>query len=139
MKILHISIAMTSLLLFIGCGAKNPTKLQNNKNLGINNSLLEQRYSFIPKDEFLTNTNWAYQIEAIPSGEYLLSNEQMVKTFLLAHNASRIVIIGNENEIEKYKKYFKENGVTAEIYLQPVETNNKEFVNLLFFNKKDKK
>lgn len=133
--ILHLTILMAFIL---GC-AKSPTKLQESGKLSINNSILEERYSFVPKDDFLKNTDWAYQIEAIPSGKYLLSNEQMVKTFLLAHNATKIVIVGNKNKIEQYKSYLRENGVSAEINLQPVETGDKEFVNLLFFNKKDKK
>lgn len=124
---------------FSGCGVKSPAALKESGNkISINNSILNERYSFVPKDDFLRNMDWAYQIEIIPEGRYLISNEQMVKTFLLAHNANKIIIIGNGKIIEEYKEYFEENGVTAEINLQPVE-NEKEFVNLLFFNTKDKK
>jgi len=137
MKILNISLALASVALFVGCGAKNPPKLQNNKNLGINNSLLEQKYSFVPKDEFLSNENFVYELEAIPSGEYLIANELMVKTFLLAHNASKIIIIGDKNKIKQYKDYFLQNGVMADMYLQPLEDSENQFIKLLFFNKKE--
>lgn len=137
MKILNISLALASVAFFVGCGAKNPPKLQNNKNLGINNSLLEQKYSFVPKDEFLSNANFVYELEAIPSGEYLITNELMVKTFLLAHNASKIIIIGDKNRIEQYKDYFLQNGVMADMYLQPLDDSENQFVKLLFFNKKE--
>ena len=139
MKKVLTSLALAGALgiTLVGCGAKNPPKLQNNKNLGINNSLLEQKYSFVPKDEFLSNENSVYELEAIPSGEYLIANELMVKTFLLAHNASKIIIIGDKNRIEQYKDYFLQNGVMADMYLQPLEDSENQFVKLLFFNKKE--
>lgn len=137
MKNLKLTLALASAILLVGCGAKNPPKLQEGKNLGINNALLEQRYSFVPKDEFLSNVNFVYELEAIPSGEYLIANELMVKTFLLAHNASKIIIIGDKNKIKAYKNYFLENGVKAEMYLQPLENSENHFVKLLFFNKKE--
>lgn len=134
MKKTYLTI-LVAFILILGC-AKTPKQLQLNGKLSINNSILNERYSFVPKDEFLKNTNWAYQIEAIPSGKYLLSNEQMVKTFLLAHNSKKIIIVGDKNEIKKYEEYLRENGVAAEIYLQPID-KDKEFVKLLFFNRKD--
>lgn len=134
MKKSYLTI-LVAFVLILGC-AQSPARLQGNGKLSINNSILDERYSFVPKDEFLKNTNWAYQIEAIPSGKYLLSNEQMVKTFLLAHNSKKIIIVGDKNEIKAYERYLRENGVAAEIYLQPID-KDKEFVKLLFFNKKD--
>lgn len=76
---------------------------------------------------------------AIPSGKYLLANELMVKTFLLAHNAQKIIIIGNKDKVKAYKNYFLENGVRAKMYLQPLENSQNQFVKLLFFNKKEQK
>ncbi|WP_270985554.1 cag pathogenicity island Cag12 family protein [Campylobacter helveticus] len=137
MKNLKLTLALASAVLLVGCGAKNPPKLQEGKNLGINNALLEQRYSFVPKDEFLSNVNFVYELEAIPSGEYLIANELMVKTFLLAHNASKIIIIGDKDKIKAYESYFLENGVKAEMYSQPLENSQNHFVKLLFFNKKE--
>lgn len=134
MKKSYLTI-LVAFVLILGC-AQAPARLQENGKLSINNSILDERYSFVPKDEFLKNTNWAYQIEAIPSGKYLLSNEQMVKTFLLAHNSKKIIIVGDKNEVKAYERYLRENGVAAEIYLQPID-KDKEFVKLLFFNKKD--
>ncbi|ARE81482.1 MULTISPECIES: cag pathogenicity island Cag12 family protein [Campylobacter] len=136
MKNIKLSLALASVILLAGCGAKSPAKLQNSKNLGINNALLEQKYSFIPKDEFLSHTNFVYELELIPSGEYLIANELMVKTFLLAHNASKIIIVGDEDKIKAYKNYFLENGVRADMYLQPLDDYQNDSVKLLFFNKK---
>lgn len=139
MKNLKLSLALASVILLAGCGAKSPTKLQESKNLGINNAILEEKYSFIPKDEFLAHTNFVYELEVIPSGEYLIANELMVKTFLLAHNASKIIILGDKNKIKAYESYFSENGVRADMYLQPLDDYKNNGVKILFFNKKEKK
>lgn len=122
--------------LIVGCGAKQPVSLEDVADLGINNQILENRYDFVPKDKFLTNSNWVYSIEAKPEGEYLFSNDQMVKVFLLAHNAKRIVIFGDKNRIKQYEQYFKDNGVKANIRTQPIDLNDeyKDYIKIIFFN-----
>lgn len=137
MKIFTLVSALVGAFLLIGCSAKSPPALQDSKSLGINNALLEQKYSFVPKDEFLANMNFAYEINAIPNGEYLITNEQMVKIFLLAHNAQKVIIIGDKQKIKAYGDYLAINGVKAEnMYLQPLENTENDLVKLLFFNKK---
>lgn len=122
-----------------GCGAKKPTQLESNAEaIQINNRLLESRYSFVPKDAFLSNSSWVYSVEAVPSGDYFFKNEQMVKVFLLAHNCQEIIILGEQENALAYKRYLKSNGVEAFIRTQPIELNehNKKYVKLLFFSSK---
>ena len=122
-------------ILLNGCGSK-PVSLENVADLGINNQILETRYSFVPQDSFLANSNWVYSIEAKPQGEYLFANDQMVKVFLLAHNTKRIVIFGNERKIEAYKTYFENNGVKANIRTQPIDLPKEyeNYIKIIFFN-----
>lgn len=119
-----------------GCGAKKPTQLDNGSALHPNTSVLEQRYNFIPKDPYLSSFNWTYTIIAEKNGEYLLKNEQVMKTFLLAHNATKIIIVGRKDLIKEYEKYFKDNQVDAFIELQDITPIERDYnkVNLLFFN-----
>ncbi|OCR84587.1 cag pathogenicity island Cag12 family protein, partial [Campylobacter fetus] len=57
---------------------------------------------------------------------------------LVAHNAAKIIIIGQEQLIKDYKIYFKKNGVDAQIDLQPVNIVKGDIntVNILFFHTK---
>lgn len=130
-----ISVALISGILLSGCG-QNPVSLENVADLGINNQILESRYSFVPQDSFLANSNWVYSLEPKPQGNYLFSNDQMVKVFLLAHNTKRILIFGNERKIEDYKRYFEENGVKASIRTQPIDLAEqyKDYTKIIFIN-----
>lgn len=127
--------AVISCILLSGCGQK-PISLENVADFGINNQILESRYSFVPQDSFLANSNWVYSLEPKPQGKYLFENDQMVKVFLLAHNTKRILIFGNERKIEDYKRYFEENGVKANIKTQPIDLadNYKDYIKIIFIN-----
>lgn len=131
------SILFVAIIFFIaGCGAKKPKSLDSSSQLRPNVSVLEQRYNFVPKDAYLSSFNWTYQINAKKEGGYLLQNEQMVKTFLLAHNASKIIIVGKKELIREYYRYFKENQVETPIVLQDIEPIDEDLnsVNIMFFN-----
>lgn len=123
-------------ILIAGCGAKKPKSLDDGSQLRPNVSVLEQRYSFVPKDPYLSSFNWTYQINATKENGYLLRNEQMVKTFLLAHNATKIIIVGKKELIEEYWRYFKDNQVQTPIVLQDITPVNEDLnsVNIMFFN-----
>ena len=85
----NLSLVLATSLFIAACGAKKPKELDDNSALSINNSLLERRYNFVPKDSFLSSFNWTYHINAKKIRKELLRNEQMVKTFLLAHNTKQ--------------------------------------------------
>ncbi|EFT8705559.1 cag pathogenicity island protein [Campylobacter lari] len=136
-----LSFLLLASVIFIGCAssAPKPKKLEGGSKLTLNNSLLEEKYRFVPKDSKLSNMDWIYQIELTKNKEGLLTNEQIVKTFLLAHNAKRIILIGEKNIIQEYEEYFKKNGVEAEMILQPISIikGDKNTINMLFFHAKD--
>ncbi|MFA5428477.1 MAG: cag pathogenicity island Cag12 family protein [Sulfurimonas sp.] len=99
----------------------------------INHSLLKQNKSVVPKDPFLKNAHWAYKIKVNKRSGDLFTNEQIVKVFLVAHNASQIVIIGPETLAYEYKRYFVNNGVAAKIEIEP-SSSSYAAVDILFFN-----
>lgn len=69
----------------------------------------------------------------------MLPNELVVKTFMLAHNSNKIVLLGKEPLLSEYKAYFIKNGVMADIYIQPLDNADGIFdtqVQMLFFNKR---
>ncbi|ENU2792762.1 cag pathogenicity island Cag12 family protein [Campylobacter jejuni] len=123
----------------VGCSAPKPTELDNSSALAVNNSILEKKYNFVPKDPYLSGFNWTYHIvvEKKTINDDFIKNDLITKTFLLAHNATRIILVGREDLIEQYKQYFKKNQVLAPIELQPVDPIEEDFnkVNILFFNK----
>ena len=133
----NLSLVLATSLFIAACGAKKPKELDDSSALSINNSLLERRYNFVPKDSFLSSFNWTYHINAKKIRKELLRNEQMVKTFLLAHNATKIIIVGRKDLIKEYRDYLRQNQVKAIIELQDVHPIEKDLdtVNLLFFNK----
>lgn len=124
-----------------GCGAKEPKELDIGSALYPNTSVLEQKYNFIPKDPYLSSFNWTYTIIAEKNGEYFLKNEQVMKTFLLAHNATKIIIVGRKDLIKEYEKYLRDNQVETFIELQDITPIERDFnnVNLLFFNQTNPK
>ncbi|RXK13239.1 cag pathogenicity island protein [Halarcobacter mediterraneus] len=138
------SLAITGLLLS-GCSQKapDPKPVENwdkGSSLTINKSLLLKQTASVPKDPFLSTNNWTYQVNATKKDKELFSNEQIVKTFLVAHNAKEIIIVGRNDLITDYRDYFTNNQVTASIKLQPVVPKEENFntVNILFFNKVEK-
>lgn len=136
-----LSLAIMASIL-VGCGAPKPVQLDKNSALTINNSILEKKYSFVPKDPFLNNFNWTYNIVTIKNSkdDDFIRNDMVVKTFLLAHNASKIILVGREDLIKEYKEYFLKNQVEALIELQSIEPIAEDYnaVNMLFFHSLEK-
>jgi len=148
MKKLKLMLAgVIAITLLSGCSQKvpPPAKVKSwdkDSSITINHQLLLDKDLEVPKDDYLQNNNWTYQVKSYYENGKFFKNHEIVKTFLLAHNAKDMVIIGEEEVIGKYKSYFLSNQVTANIKLQPVSymAKNKNFVNILFFNtKKDSK
>lgn len=133
--------ALVAAFMFAGCSLKAPEPKDGFKGekMTINNRLLEKQYHFVPKDVYLENLNYSYELWVKKQGGYMLPNELVVKTFLLAHNSSKIVLLGKEPLLSEYKAYFIQKGVTADIYLQPLDNADPIFeteVQMLFFNKR---
>ncbi|TLD80732.1 cag pathogenicity island protein [Helicobacter sp. MIT 11-5569] len=139
MKKMSLSLAIMASLMVIGCSAPKPKQLDSGSALSINNSILERQYNFVPKDDFLSSQNWTYQItvEKNSTRDDFIQNELVTKTFLLAHNASKMILIGREDLIKDYKEYFIKNQVIIPIELQPINPYEEKLnvVNILFFNK----
>jgi len=136
-----ILLSGISLLILAGCSNKVPEaeevkKWNKNAGLSINHNLLMGKDYIVPKEPYLKNGNWTYQVNATKEGQELFKNEQIVETFLVAHNSKTIVIIGRKDLIKEYKNYFLSNGVTALIKEQQVTPIKRDFntVNILFFN-----
>lgn len=137
-----ILLSLTALiaLSFTACSNKIPDveKVQWEKNsaLTINKEFILHKEYKVPKEPYLKNENWTYQIVAKKENNNYFKNDEIVKTFLVAHNCEEIVLIGREDLIKDYKKYFLENQVTANIKLQAVSPVKSDFekVNILFFN-----
>ncbi|OBV30147.1 hypothetical protein BKN38_05215 [Helicobacter sp. CLO-3] len=137
-KALVFSAVAAAMLAISGC-SKKPVQIEwKATSQSINNALLEERYSFVPKDKKLKESNWAYEVEAQAKGDYLFENNQMVKVFLLAHNADKIIILGEKNLALQYRNYFKANGVIAYIDVQPVDLARglRDRVKIMFFSSK---
>ena len=135
-----IGLSIVTILSFAGCSDKipdaQPVKWHKDSSLTINNEFLLTREFKVPKDPHLKNENWTFQAIAQKDGKYLFKNEDITRIFLIAHNASEIILVGRADLIQEYKNYFLENQVTANIKLQVVEPVEKDFnkVNILFFN-----
>lgn len=137
---LHSLAIMALICIMAGCStAPKPKQLDDNSALSINNSILEKKYSFVPKDPYLSGFNWTYHIvvEKKTINDDFIKNDLVTKTFLLAHNSTKIILVGRKDLIEQYKQYFEKNQVLAPIELQPVQPIEQDFnkVNILFFNK----
>ena len=104
-KSLICGAAIVAMVAISGC-SKKPVRIEwGATSQSINNALLEERYSFVPKDKKLKESNWAYEVEAQAKGDYLFENNQMVKVFLLAHNADKIIILGEKNLALQYRNF----------------------------------
>ncbi len=136
----NIILISLIVVIFTGCSNKipnaKPVKWQKDSALTINKEFLLTKEFKVPKDPTLSKENWTYQKIAQKEGKYLFKNDDIVKTFLVAHNSSEIIIIGRKDLINEYKNYFSKNQVTANIKLQEVNPIKKDFnkVNILFFN-----
>lgn len=66
-----------------------------------------------------------------------LKNDMVVKTFYVAHNADRIIIVGNKEIAQDYKEYLLKNDC-KNIAIHPVDSigGSKKRVNILFFGMK---
>ncbi|AHE95274.1 Cag12 family protein (plasmid) [Campylobacter fetus subsp. venerealis cfvi03/293] len=140
----HALALSAATFLFIGCSSKapDPVRLDGGSDITINQNLLLRQDKSVPQDPFLKSNNWTYNIHAQKDTDgSLLKNEQVVKVFLLAHNASKIILVGSNQIAREYEAYFRANGVTAPIEIQPVSSINlqKNLVNILFFHKADTK
>ncbi len=137
-KVMQVAAAAAIVLAVSAC-SKKPVQIEwGATSQSINNALLEQRYSFVPRDKKLKESNWAYEVEAQAKGDYLFENNQMVKVFLLAHNADKIIILGEKNLAIQYRNYFKANGVIAYIDVQPIDLARglRDRVKIMFFSSK---
>ena len=133
--------ALVAAFAFAGCSIKapEPKNAFKGEQMTINNRLLDRQYHFVPKDSYLENLNYSYELWARKQGGYMLPNELVVKTFMLAHNSNKIVLLGKEPLLSEYKAYFIKNGVMADIYIQPLDNADGIFdtqVQMLFFNKR---
>ena len=126
-------------LAFVGCSAPKVVELDSGANITLNHNLIQKRHFGIQKDEFLRYNNWVYNIVLYKNADDLIPNEKIVKTFYLAHNADRIIIIGDKNLAYEYRNYFFANEVKAKIEIQEMDFLNKNKVNILFFHKKEEK
>ncbi|WP_279060938.1 cag pathogenicity island Cag12 family protein [Campylobacter lanienae] len=126
-------------LAFVGCSAPKAVELDSGANITLNHNLIQKRHFGIQKDEFLRYNNWVYNIVLYKNADDLIPNEKIVKTFYLAHNADRIIIIGDKNLAYEYRNYFFANEVKAKIEIQEMDFLNKNKVNILFFHKKEEK
>ncbi len=144
-KIILGTVASIMALSFTACSEKipDPVKVRwsNSSAISINQNLVFTRDYQVPKDPYLKTQNFTYQIVAQKEGNDLFRNEQITETFLVAHNASEIIIIGREDLIKEYARYFTINGVRANIKEQIVEPVEQDLnkVNILFFNQVNKK
>lgn len=125
--------------LFTGCSKPpKPVQLDGGSAITINQELITLKTKNIPQDQFLKNNNWTYNLSFNKFRNELIPNNMVVKTFYVAHNADKIVIIGAKNVANEYKNYFLENQVKGEIKIHEVDSiaDSKTSVNILFFGSK---
>ena len=123
-----------------GCaGVPDPVELDGGSAITINQELIRKQNKGIPLDPFLKEHNWTYNIVFEKIGNEYIPNNQIVKSFYVAHNANKIIIIGNKDLAQDYKQYFEKNGVkNIEIHEVLYINENANKVNVLFFGKKIK-
>lgn len=139
-KKILLSLTAITILSFTGCSDKIPEaekpQWEKKTALVINKEFILNKEYKVPKDPYLKNEKWTYQIVAEKENNNYFKNENIVKTFLIAHNSQEIILIGREDLIKDYKNYFLNNQVEANIKLQAVSPLTKDYnkVNILFFN-----
>lgn len=127
-------------LVFIGCsGVPKPIELDGNSAITINQELVRQERHNIPLDPFLKQHNWTYSLTFTKNDNEYIPNDMIIKTFYVAHNADRIIIIGNKNIAQDYKEYLITKGC-KNIAIHQVDSigQSKKRVNILFFGIKGK-
>ena len=132
---------IAGLVLLNGCSKPpEPVVLDGTEAVTINQELIAEHSKSVPKDPFLKQVDWTYNMYFHKQGDRFIADDDVVKAFYLAHNADRMIIIGNSDITGQYKEYFLRNGVEADIELHPIYMVNhsKETVNVLFFHKKTK-
>lgn len=118
-----------------GCASvPDPIELDNSSVITINEELIRKQNKKIPLDPFLKENNWFYNIIFEKNGDEYIPNNQIIKSFYVAHNAGKIIIIGNKNLAKDYKSYFEKNGV-KNIQIHEINQKDKNKVNILFFSK----
>lgn len=139
MKIQILATICLGMMLINGCSAPKVVKLDGDSLITINEDLLRYKKSNLPLDPFLKVTNWTYSalISKTKDG-YILENDDVVKVFLVAHNADRIILNGTADMTKEIKQYFIDNGVKANIEISIVDSikGSKKIVNALFFHEK---
>ena len=133
------SIAAISFL-FFGCSSiPKPIELDSSSQITINQEIIRQERHNIPLDPFLKQNNWTYNLMFEKSGDEYIPNNMIVKTFYVAHNADKIIVIGNKKIAQDYKDYLASNGC-KNIAIHPVDSigQSKKRVNILFFGMKGK-
>lgn len=122
------------LFLFVGCGIKEPIKLDNSNKTTINQGLIKSHYSKVPIDPYLNKYNWQYTLFKIYNPNKIINNNEKIKFFYLAQNANRIKIIADTAEIgDEYKNFMINNGVSATISYSTWSNNSNENKNLVEF------
>ena len=82
-------------LLMAGCSAPKAVELDGDSLITINEDLLKRKYYNVPLDPFLKETNWTYSALITKTQDgYILENDKIIKVFLVAHNADRIILNG---------------------------------------------
>lgn len=141
MKKQILLVAVTGLIFSACSKAPDPVKLDSGSATTINNALIARKINEIPQDPFLQNLKWSYNMNFIKIGDEYMRNDEIVKGFYLAHNADKMIIIGNEKIAREYKSYFLNNQVKADIQIHPIDMieGSKQRVNVLFFSKNQMK
>ena len=129
------------MFIFVGCGRKEPVKLDNDSAITINQELIRSKNYNVPLDSFLKNNSWTYNMYFSKINNELINDDEVVKAFYLAHNADEIIIIGANPVTLEYQSYFLKNQVLGKIRIHEVDSINgkKNLVNVLFFGKKREK
>jgi cag pathogenicity island protein 12 len=129
------------MFIFVGCGRKEPVKLDNDSAITINQELIRLKNYNVPLDSFLKNNSWTYNMYFSKINDELINDDEVVKAFYLAHNADEIIIIGANPVALEYQSYFLKNQVLGKIRIHEVDSINgkKNLVNVLFFGKKREK
>ena len=83
--------------LFFGCSSiPKPIELDSSSQITINQELIRQERHNIPLDPFLKQNNWTYNLMFEKNNDEYIPNNMIVKTFYVAHNADKIIVIGNK-------------------------------------------
>lgn len=138
-KFTYLASVATAFML-VGCTSMpKPIELDGNSQITINQDLIKQEKRNIPLDPFLKQNNWTYNLMFEKIGDEYIPNDMVVKTFYVAHNADRIIIVGNQEIAQDYKNYLTSNGC-KNIAIHPVDSIglSKKRVNILFFGMKGK-